>query len=514
MKFVHNFKWKNTWLPSVFILTGICIRLINYFRVDFWYDEALQIYECYTFGINQYEALIMHPPLNNMFLYFWLEISNSSAWIKLLPVIWGTGTLILVYFITLKLFNRTAALWSLAVMVVLPFHVYYSRDTRVYSLQTFLVMFSWFAFLKLEEHRNSKWFLILMGSAALGLYSHYFTIFPMAALGICSLFLLLKDRKMVLAASSLSLSVILYIPWLFKLFQATEIMMKDSQFFPPQLTVKYMARMCVLLIGGYHGRVCLSLVATVTIFGLLGFVLLVSDFRRRVLISGLIILPLLLIYSVGVVMHYNYLIVRYIMFITPAIAIVAGAGISKFQGKLTLIPGMLIVLPSLVGIFYVYNDDFNGLELDQGVRPRKEYSEPADLIADNWQETDIVTHSCVSSYPSMYYYLTVKKGIYAGNVIDLSSQYGNWFRSTWNVGNYIDYYPWAQPVNYPDILKDHDRMWFIASEFDINAYGTFDTDFMYFLREHLLARYALLDYQYYYGCPVYLLDLKAEKTQS
>jgi len=513
MRFAEKNESDNFWIPGIIIISGILIRMIKYLDIDLWYDEALQIYECYTFGFNQYDALIMHPPLNNMVLLCWLKISNSLVWIKLLPVIWGTCALVMVYLVARQLYDRSAGLWALVVMTVLPFHVYYSRDLRVYSFVAFLVIFTWFAFLKLEEQNNVKWFTILMIAATLAFYSHYFAIFPLTALGICSLLLIPKNKKILLATGSLILAVVLYTPWLFKLYQATNIMMKDSHFFPPQLSLKYMARICLLLVGGYNGRVIPTIIAAVTVFCLLIYVFHKSDYRQRVLISGLIILPVLLIYCVGVVMHYNYLIVRYIIFMTPAIAIVSGVGISKFKGKYALIPGLLIIIPGIIGIGYTYEDDFNGLELDQGVRPRKEFSEPAAFIASNWHETDVVAHSCVSSFPSLYYYLTVKNQISAGFVIDLDGRYGKWFRETWNVGDYIDNYPWAQPVNYESILEGHDRMWFIASEFDIDVHGTFDTDFMYSLRKNLLSRYKLLDYQYFYGCPVYLLDLTSEIKQ-
>lgn len=513
MKTTFQNVYHRNWKLLLVVLAGVVLRLHRYLDNDFWYDEALQIYECYSFGLKQFKVLIMHPPLNNTLLYFWVAISSSTLWLKLWPVIWAAGTIVCVYLVGKQLKNETAGICAAIILVVMPLHIYYSRDIRMYSLQAFLIVLSWLAFLKLAETKNARWFFTLTLTTALALYTHYFCVFPLTTLGICSLLLIKKQKGMYLNTLSLITGVVLYCPWLIRLMKATRYMMKDSDFFSPPVTLSYILKIGALILGSYSASKMLILITAVTLLLLVTFAFYKETYRLRVYILGLTVIPMVIIYLLGITLDYNYLIVRYVTFMTPLVAIATGISLSRVNHRLRWVIAVLICLPMIHSTMRLYSDTFGGLELNQGVRPHKEFSEPARIIAENWELTDVITHSCISSYTPMYYYATVENGIHAGHVIDLNDQYGDWFRKTWQVGKFIEYYPFANPVDYQVAAKGHQRMWYIASEFDINVPGTFDTDFTHTLTDYLLQRYHLIQSWSHYGCPLYLFDLNTRSNQ-
>lgn len=506
----HSVNPSKYWQPVLVLLIGLGIRIYKYFNVDFWYDEALQICECHRFGIHQWALHIIHPPLNNTLFYLWYSFSSHQIWLRLMPiciagltlvVIWRTGTLLL---------KRTAGLWAMILLAVMPMHVYYSRSIRPYNLLILLVLLSWYAFLNYEKTHQRRWIILLTVFCTGAIYTHYFALFPLAALGLAVVIRTIRNKRLFAAVGAMILAVIFYVPWIFKLIRATEIFMKDSQFFPPPVTFRYFVRVLMLTIAGYHNRLYPTLFAFAGVAILCVAALRESDGRRKLYLTCLTILPIVMVYCAGVILDYNYLIARYISFSTVAFALTAGIGLTQIKRKSAVLLAAMVLIPSLIGLHYLYLDDFGGLIRDQGVRPRKEYSEPADVIAARWQDGDIVTHACMSSYPPMYYYLQIVHGIPAGTVIDFNNIYRSWYERVWKIGEYLQYYRWSKPVDYKTVIQDKKRMWFIASEFDIGVKGTFDTDFMMQLRAHLLETYPLIEQWDFYGSPLYLFDLQTD----
>jgi len=497
----------SSFLPYALLVLGICIRAFHYFSVDFWYDESIVLYETQVFGLHQYEPSFFHPPLHNLIVILWMTVSQSIVWIKILPLIWGSMALVVTYRVGQRLFNRNAGLWGMALLALMPFHTYYSRDLKMYGMQAFLIILAWYCFLRIYSAFSYKGLLIFTLSATFALYSHYFAMFPLAAMGICSLLLLKKNKYMAHAAGGLILSVILFSPSLIKLHYAATHLMAKGDFFAPDTTLRYMARLWLLLIAGYHGNRFIAIITAILVSVLVLIGLVKAPRSKRLILWSMVVFPFLLHYLVGVILNYDYIVSRYLTYMTCMIAIAAGFGISTLRKKTALLLMAVIVALNISNLAGLYRDKFNGFELYQGVRPKEEYSEPTDYIAKNWKSGDVIGHACLNSWAPFYFYLFMENNIHQGFVLDFEKKYAAWLDKTWNVGRLWNYHQMFYPVDYEEVIKNHSRLWFVASEWDINQPGTFDTDFTWILKNHLISIYPIIDYKYYYGCPVYLLDL-------
>lgn len=495
-------------LPVIIFLAGLGIRSYRYFSTDLWYDEGVVIYECLTFGLSQHIPLLLHPPLYNLIVYLWLSISTGIHWIKILPLLWGALGLATVYLAGKKLFNRTSGLWAMAILSVMPMHVYYSRDLKMYGAQTALSILLWYFIACHYHHPRPRYLIAICLVATASLYTHYFLMFPLASAGFIVLLLSRRKKHMLAAAGSLIVALTLFLPWTFRLFTASQSLLRDSDFFAPPLTLRYMVRVLTLLVNGYHGLKVPAGIANILLFGLVVYGLIRAKSFHRTMVFGMVLMPLILHYLVGYFLDYEYIISRYLTYLTGALAIVGGIVLARLPKKLSWIVGSLIIISCMTSVVYLYQDKFRGWERDQGVRPHEEYSEPTHFIAENWADGDMIGHACVNSWPSFYYYLKVNRDMSPGVVLDMNSIYRRWFLRTWKLGVYEDYYYWVVPSDINAIAKSYKRLWFIASEFDIGAVGTFNTDFTRELTAYLTTHYRVLDHREYYGCPVYLLDLK------
>ncbi|MDO8682984.1 MAG: glycosyltransferase family 39 protein [Armatimonadota bacterium] len=129
-------------------LAGICVmglalRLYKLGAQSFWFDETVEVdvasrhlLDIVTWqGINC-DAL---PPLSHYFFHFWLTLGSGEFWIRLLPALFGTATIYVIYRLAAHIFGRKQALIAALLLAVSPFHLWYSQEARPYA---FLMFFS------------------------------------------------------------------------------------------------------------------------------------------------------------------------------------------------------------------------------------------------------------------------------------------------------------------------------------------------------------------------------------
>ncbi|MBE9037222.1 glycosyltransferase family 39 protein [aff. Roholtiella sp. LEGE 12411] len=88
-------------------------------------------------------------PFYQYLLAFWLRLVGDSIFnARLLSVIWGTATLILVYILTCKITGKVwIALLTIVVLAIDPWQIWYSRFIRFYPVLQFLTIFCIWSFL-------------------------------------------------------------------------------------------------------------------------------------------------------------------------------------------------------------------------------------------------------------------------------------------------------------------------------------------------------------------------------
>jgi 4-amino-4-deoxy-L-arabinose transferase-like glycosyltransferase len=210
------------WLLALTLLA----LMLRAYRVDFqplWWDEGWTVY----FATADVPSMIartaidIHPPFYYLILHLWtLIIGPSAVSVRLFSVGIGTLSVPLMFLVARRLFGRRTALIATLILVVAPFHVYYSQEARMYALVMLLALASSYLFLLLLEEGTSRakrrvcWILYVLATS-MAMYTQYYAAFLPAAQ---TLFLLLRFRryKYVLPGwiAAQGALLVAYLPWL------------------------------------------------------------------------------------------------------------------------------------------------------------------------------------------------------------------------------------------------------------------------------------------------------------
>lgn len=151
----------NISIISIIMIVGIIFRLL-YLHTDIWYDEACSWFtakQSFPMGImdNLLHLDLQHTPLYFFLLHLWIKIfGDSEVAMRSLSLLFGIGTLPLVYFATKKISDNKTALFSLGISAVSPLLVLFSVEIRMYPIVVFLVALSLNYLIDFEQTRTTK----------------------------------------------------------------------------------------------------------------------------------------------------------------------------------------------------------------------------------------------------------------------------------------------------------------------------------------------------------------------
>ena len=187
----------------------------NYLTRGFWGDEA------WTSLISQlpYSRMLettaadFHPPgYYSIVKTFYLFLPPTEIVTRSISFVFYLLTAFLVYKLASKIKDKKFALWPLALVLVSPVFFTYAFEARNYTMFTFAAIGSFYFLLNLLENFNFKnaFFFIILST--LGIYTHYFMFFALAAQGI---YLIIFERKILLKMIALYIAIaISYLPWI------------------------------------------------------------------------------------------------------------------------------------------------------------------------------------------------------------------------------------------------------------------------------------------------------------
>jgi len=210
---------KSKHLLVVFILlVGILIRFYKISALSIWTDEGISVKlaKSSLANIVAYSAADVHPPLYYIILKYWIFIfgSNEVA-VRSLSAIFGSISLFLIYAISRYIFNSRVAILATVISAVSPFLVWYSQETRAYSLLLMLTLALTYVFIK---YLKSGWSLMIpyFVVAVAAIYTHYYAIWIILAHNAYILFNWRSSIKKFRAWIPTQLLIgISFLPWLF-----------------------------------------------------------------------------------------------------------------------------------------------------------------------------------------------------------------------------------------------------------------------------------------------------------
>jgi len=186
---------KNKILFALFILAIALSCIVNVYTLN---KQSIRLDESQSLwvapktvpGIISYIAKDVHLPLYHILLHFWIALfGNTIIAARALSFVFFFLTIPILYKLAKEASDKKVAMLTVTLFVLSPFVMWYSNETRMYSLFTFATTANHLYFLRLMKTKGKKGRVGYILSAILGVYSHYF--FNMM-IGIQGLFVLGK----------------------------------------------------------------------------------------------------------------------------------------------------------------------------------------------------------------------------------------------------------------------------------------------------------------------------------
>lgn len=212
--------------------------LLRVFRLQvqsLWYDEAFSVYLArMNLGeITARTAADIQPPLYYYLLHFWMDLAGDSEFaVRFLSLLFGVLTVPLIFVTARRAFGSNATGIFAALLALLsPLYLWYSQETRMYSMITFLALLSSYALLRgIEgnptgtlfgrsgEHRGTarRWWIAFSVANIAAVYTHYFAFVIIAFQVVYFLWQVLSSRSRQLGVGlvAFAATVVAFLPWL------------------------------------------------------------------------------------------------------------------------------------------------------------------------------------------------------------------------------------------------------------------------------------------------------------
>lgn len=164
----------------------------------------------------------VHPPLYYLLLRAWLTCAGGSEFALRLPsAIAGVLTVALLVRAGRKWLGGRAARWAALLLALNPFHVWHSREARMYALLGLLALATLMAFARALRSRAAAAWAALVASSAAAFLSHYFALY-LPLIEFAFLLVTFRRHRRALArwAVAQALAVLPLAAWLMALYGA------------------------------------------------------------------------------------------------------------------------------------------------------------------------------------------------------------------------------------------------------------------------------------------------------
>jgi 4-amino-4-deoxy-L-arabinose transferase-like glycosyltransferase len=359
-----------------FMLAAFSLRWFGLERHSLWFDEGVTWAWATkpTLGETVF-AEANHPPVWWIVTRIWVTLfGDAEESLRAPAALCGVAAVFLAWRLGLRLFSPAhaprrggflrgdddgsggrQALWFAVFLALSTYFIEVSQEARMYALLLAESLGLALLYLRWLDRDDRASLVGFAGLAALALYTHYFAVWPLAALGVHALFLAWRTRgvtdpaqrvRLLPFAAANGAAALLFVPWFVHMLRNYEglalapgsvphwqllyvlrrmaagptIVME-----PPWTTVADLAWMPALLLG---------------VWGLT---------RRRG--TGSLVLCALAVPLVGLLAlfpRWNFLHERYLLFLAPWLWLLAVAGAYAVRGVLRA--GVLAALLVLVGL--------------------------------------------------------------------------------------------------------------------------------------------------------------------
>ena len=349
------------------ILLGVFLRSIG-LNQSLWLDEAAQAIESVRPLSQQLDiAGDFWPPLYHILLHFWMRISTSEIWLRLLSVMIGIATIYVTYLLATKLVNKKVGLLTAFLLSISPFHVWYSQEIRPYALSALLGILTTYYLLNVSIYRY-------IATSILFLYSIYLAPFLLITHGIY-IFVFVKNRfKQWLMQSSIV--VVFFLPWGGHFLQQLNIGKSLIQTLPgwsEAVSTPLLKALPLTFIKFMLGRITFAnklVYAGISIgmFTLVAYCIFLAYRKQRTITYKLLLftgLPVLLLYIVN--FWLPIIAPQRLLFILPFFYLTLSLGITILKKSQLLLISILVLVSGYSLYLYGTNPQFQREQWRQSI---------------------------------------------------------------------------------------------------------------------------------------------------
>jgi uncharacterized membrane protein len=331
-------------LLMIIVLWGACLRVHKLGEQSYWIDEGYTLNAVISTLEKGYPTLDSGENYSRSILNTYLIAGavklggfNPVA-TRSVAVIFGVGTIILVYFLGKRFFNQLVGLGSAALTAFSYWEIVWSRQARMYGQLQFFFLLSIYLFASLLDKFSYKKLVFLILGTLGAITSHYFGYFLLPIYFIVLVVKLLgKDRATINAflkdkKNKLVTGIILGVtaPLMIWLLVQFVIRLINNETF---VGLQYQHFLFQYLL----------LVVILALFGMVGSVFKKKNYTTSILFIIAYFLPYLVIVFSTDTQHY-----RYIFFILPILFIFATYALfivaHLFKSRQLVFAGLLALL--------------------------------------------------------------------------------------------------------------------------------------------------------------------------
>lgn len=209
-------------LHYVALFYALILFFLNFIRIfdnNFWLDEAFSINlaKMDLAGMIGATAADVHPPLYYAILMVMYRLFGDHGWVfHLTSIIPYAITMVLALSVIWKKFGKGSAFLMITFISIMRSAVVYNVEVRMYSWAALFLLLAYYAcYMIMEDDNRRSGYVLSSAASILAAYTHYYTIIPLAVMAASVfVFLFVKKRKILKFIAAISVSIILYLPWI------------------------------------------------------------------------------------------------------------------------------------------------------------------------------------------------------------------------------------------------------------------------------------------------------------
>lgn len=352
------------------LILGLGLRLIS-LNQSLWLDEATSALTT-KMSLADFFTKFMpgdfHPPLYYLLLRVWsLFFGTSEIALRSLSILFGVGTVYLVYLIGKKIINSEVGLIAGILLATSGLHIYYSQEARMYAMSTFLVALFIFSLVKIikNESRVEYWLIFALTLALIGL-TDYLPLLILAPIWIFIIIGKYKPKfwfKFVASHIIIAISFLILLPLFIKQFTSGISVTSSSPAWVQVLGTFSLKDILLIPVKFAIGRISFDnkfIYAGFVCLILFIFAFLIYKSRSYFKSLQLIYLWLAVPLAIALVISLKIPVLNYFrfLFVLPAFYLIVASGVSSFKKKKTIILLIVIFINLISTFIYLTNMKF------------------------------------------------------------------------------------------------------------------------------------------------------------